>query len=556
MNNDHIIIGTRGSQLSLVQTDIIKKKLQVIFPQKQIDLKIIKTTGDENMNPVPLDSIGKGWFTKELDKALLDGSVDIAVHSLKDLPEELLEGLVIAAIPQREDAREAFVSNKNILFESLKKGAVIGTDSSRRKSQILYKRSDLIVTSIRGNVNTRLDKLAKGDYDGIFLAVAGLKRLGLEDRITQRFAVTDIIPSPGQGALAIVVKKNNKYLFKTLQKLNHQETVTAVHAERAFSQALGGGCKTPIGAYAEIDGSQIILHGAVGSLDGKEVIKNSLQGNSASPEKLGKKLAKTFLKKGYSGFEKPRFVVITRPENVSVSMQKQIEKLGLLTYFYPSISFAKSKLTKKSYTILSAIDSFEWLVFTSQNGVRFFVMALDELGIPLSRLKNKKIAVVGKKTAEAVRKYHLKVDFIPSKFTTAALANELENIEGKKILMARANLATPLLTEILKKKGAIITDIPIYKTSFIENDNPEFENLLKNQQIYCITFTSPSTVKGFLNNIINSSLRNEVFSLPVLSIGPVTTKALEENGFQKIYTADIFTINGMIAKLKGNILYI
>src|SRR6266404_1083297 len=554
MNRDHIIIGTRRSQLSLVQTGLIKKKLQILFPQKHIETKIIKTTGDKNMKPIPLDTIGKGWFTKELDKALIDETIDIAVHSLKDLPEELPESLIITAIPQREDAREAFVSNKNIKFEKLKKGAIIGTDSTRRKSQILHKRPDLIVTSIRGNVNTRLEKLAKGDYDGIFLAVAGLKRLGLEDRITQSFAVTDIIPSPGQGALAIVIKKNNNSLFKTLQNLNHQETVTAVLAERAFSLALGGGCKTPIGAYAEIDGSQIILHGVVGSLDGKEVIKNSLQGNSASPEKLGKKLAKTFLKKGYSGFEKSRFVIITRPENASVSMQKQIEALGLLTYFYPSISIAKSKLTKKSHTILSDIDSFDWLVFTSQNGVRFFVTALDELGIPLTRLKNKKIAVVGKKTAEAVRKYHLKVDFIPSKFTTDALANELQNMEGKKILMARANLATPQLSKRLEEKGAIITDIPIYRTSFIENNNPEFESLLKNQQIYCVTFTSPSTVKGFINNIQTSHLKNEVFSLPALSIGPVTTKALEKYGFQNIYTADIFTINGMIAKLKENIL--
>jgi hydroxymethylbilane synthase len=554
MNKKYIIIGTRGSQLSLVQTELIKKKLQVLLPQKQIEIKIIKTTGDKNMNPVPLDTIGKGWFTKELDKALLNERIDMAVHSLKDLPEELPAGLIIAAIPQREDPREALVSNKNIMFEKLKKGAIIGTDSTRRKTQILSKRPDLNVASIRGNVNTRLEKLANGEYDGIFLAVAGLKRLGMENRITQRFSETDIIPSPGQGALAIVIRKKDKILFNSLQKLNHQKTISAVLAERAFSRALGGGCKTPIGAYAEITDSQITLHGVVGSYIGTNVVKKSLQGTEAFPEKLGEKLAQTFLKNGYSGFEKPKFVVITRPENASVIMQKYIEALGLLTYFYPSISIAKSKLSKKAYKILSDIKSFDWLVFTSQNGVRFFVAALDELGIPLTSLKNKKIAVVGKKTAEAVKKYNLSVEFVPTKFTTQALANEMQNIKGKKIFMARANLANQLLTKRLEERGAIITDIPIYNTSFIENDNPEFESLLKNQQIYCLTFTSPSTVKGFINNIKNSPIKKSVFTIPAISIGPVTTKSLEKHGFQKIYTADIYTINGMIAKLKESIL--
>lgn len=238
---DKLIIGTRGSQLSLAQTEIIKEKLQRFFPKTQIEIKIIKTTGDINMNPVPLDTVGKGWFTKELDKALLDGRIDLAVHSLKDLPEELPEGLIIAAIPEREDAREALVSKNNISFEKLKKGAVIGTDSTRRQSQILQKRPDLKVKSIRGNVITRLKKLESGEFDGIFLAVAGLKRLGLANCITQYFSEKDFIPSPGQGALAITIKKNNKILLHQLKKINHEETLIAVTAERAFSRALGGG---------------------------------------------------------------------------------------------------------------------------------------------------------------------------------------------------------------------------------------------------------------------------------------------------------------------------
>jgi hydroxymethylbilane synthase len=549
-----IVIGTRGSKLALVQTDIIKKQLLSIHPHLTIEIKTITTTGDKNMSPVPLDNVGKNWFTKEIDKALLNGVIDIAVHSLKDLPETLPTGLTIAAIPKREDAREAFVSKNNILFSKLKKSAIIGTDSTRRKAQILDKRSDLIVKSIRGNVNTRLEKLENGEYDGIFLAVAGLKRLGIENKITEYFSETDIVPSPGQGALAVVVREKDKALINLLEKLNDKETVTAVKTERAFSKIFGGGCSLPIGAYATCYNKVITIHGFVGSLDGKERVKGYMKGNNTTPEELGRELANKFLAANNVHFKKSQFIVITKPENVPVTVQKQIESLGFLPYFYPSITIVKSELTKKMSNTLSQIDSFDWIVFTSQNGVQFFIEALEESGISLEKIKNKKIAVVGKKTASVVKKYKLPVDFIPSSFTTDALADEMKDIKNKKILLARANLATPLLPKHLEEKGAKITDLHIYKTSYIENDNPEFEELLKTNQIYCLTFTSPSTVKGFLNNIKNSPNKKNIFSLRALSIGPATTKELEKNGFQNIITADPYTLNGMIATLKENIL--
>lgn len=554
MNNKQLIVGARGSELSLVQADIIKTKLQEFFSELSIIIKIVKTTGDKNMDPIPLDSVGKGWFTKELDRALLDGSIDMAVHSLKDLPEELPEELIIAAIPQREDAREAFVSSQNIPFLKLKKGAIIGTDSTRRKVQIMHKRKDITVKSIRGNVNTRLKKLADGEYDGVFLAVAGIKRLGKESVITEYFDTDDMIPSPGQGALAVVIKKENKELFKKLQKLSHEDTVIAVKAERAFSKVFGGGCKTPVGAYAQIKNKKIHLRGFVGSLYKNEVHKALLTGKSDNPEAIGEELANEFINKGYTIDERPQFVVITRPQNATIKMQKQIESLGLQTYFYPSIAITKDTLTKNSQHNLSRIDSFDWIVFTSQNGVRFFIEDLTKLGISLESLKNKKIAAVGKKTAEVLMKYHLQVDFVPTKFTTETLALEFPEAAGKKIFMARANLASSTLKEKLEERGAIVTDIAIYKTSYLENNNPEFDMLVQNRQIYCITFTSPSTVTGFLNNIKTSSIRNEVFNLKVLSIGPVTTKALQQEGFKNIITADMYTINGMIAKLKESIL--
>ena len=286
-----IVIGARGSKLSLIQTDIVKNKLQTLLPGVEIVVRVITTKGDKNMSPVPLDSVGKGWFTKEIDKSLLEGSIDLAVHSLKDLPETLEEGLIIAALPEREDAREAMVSKTGVSFDELKKGAVIGTDSTRRGSQILNRRADLIVKSLRGNVITRLEKLEREDYDAIFLAVAGLKRLGLEERITEYFGADDFIPSPGQGALAVVTKKDNAKLNTLLQELNHEKTVIAVKSERAFSDAIGGGCKMPVGSYAEIDGERLTIHAFIGSLDGRNIAKDSIVGDLKNPLELGNALA-------------------------------------------------------------------------------------------------------------------------------------------------------------------------------------------------------------------------------------------------------------------------
>lgn len=289
-----IIIGTRGSKLSIAQTNIIKDKLLQLYPQSEIELKLITTTGDVNMAPIPLDTVGKGWFTKEIDKALLQGEVDLAVHSLKDLPEVLPKGLVLVATPEREDARDVLVSNGNISFDNLPKSAIIGTDSIRRKIQILHKRPDLVVKSLRGNVNTRLAKLESGEYDAIILAAAGLIRLGFENKITEYFSIEDFVPSPGQGTLAIVAKEDyivgSKHVWTLL---NHEPTVKETSAERAFSKELGGGCKTPTGAYAVCKNDIITIYGMLGSLDGKKIVKEKIEGPCPQAKELGKQLAKT-----------------------------------------------------------------------------------------------------------------------------------------------------------------------------------------------------------------------------------------------------------------------
>ncbi len=291
-----IVIGTRGSILSLVQTNIVKDLLQTTLPNTAIEIVTIKTSGDKNMKPIPLDTIGKGWFTKEIDRKLIDGEIDIAVHSLKDLLDTLTPGLRISAIPEKEDPREALVSRNDIPLLKLKKKGVIGTDSIRRKIQILDKRDDLIVTSVRGNVNRRLERLDSGEYDGLILAVAGLKRLNLENRITEYFEGEDFIPAPGQGALAVVSRESNRALNKILSKLNHPESITLITAEREFSKATGGGCSMPVGAYAKSDGNTLTLFGMIGSENANYIVKGSMSGKLSEPKATAQKLAKKLLK--------------------------------------------------------------------------------------------------------------------------------------------------------------------------------------------------------------------------------------------------------------------
>jgi hydroxymethylbilane synthase len=549
-----IIIGTRGSQLSLTQTTLIKDQLQLLLPKTEITIQIVKTTGDKNMNPVPLDSIGKGWFTKELDKELLAGTIDMAVHSLKDLPEILPPSLIIAAIPKREDARDALVTTTSIPFKKLKKGSVIGTDSTRRKAQILHQRPDLIVKSLRGNVNRRLEKLDNGEYDAICLAVAGLKRIGLASRITEYFDETDIIPSPGQGALAIVVKDKSVTLRAILKKLNDKETIAAVKAERAFSLAVGGGCQMPIGAYAKVVGKKIILHGVLGSLDGTQLEKDSITGDSTKPLTLGKLLASRLLKTCKTWYRMDvvsaaEYVVVTRPKEEDDEFEKQLQSWGLKVLLYPTIEITKNILSPAAQKEINDLENVDWILFTSRNGIRFFMQALNELGIDPKVLQTKSIGAVGPKTAEEAKKYGLQIHFIPSEFTGEDLAKELVGLNGKKLLLPRATISTPAIVKQLEKKGAHVVGLPIYKTTLVEKPNKQFLKLIKENKIKYLTFTSPSTIEGLLKNA-DITLHNAILSLPVISIGPVTTAAAKHYGFTNVYTADIHTTEGMLTKVQ------
>ena len=295
-----LVIGSRGSRLALWQAEQARERLIRLNPGFQIQIEVIKTTGD--VKPDPLSVIGgKGVFTKELEDALLDKRIDIAVHSLKDLPTTVPDGLSLSAICEREDPRDALVLRAGQKVDSLRElpaNSVVGTSSQRRLAQLKALRKDLVVKDLRGNVDTRVRKLDEGQYDALILASAGLIRLGLEDRITYAIATSEMLPAVGQGAIAIEIRADDEVAIEATSKLNHRETELACRAERAFLRALGGGCQFPIAGHAVVDGEMLKLEGLVAKPDGSEIIHDHLSGPSNQAEGIGVALAKRLIERG------------------------------------------------------------------------------------------------------------------------------------------------------------------------------------------------------------------------------------------------------------------
>ncbi|HEX9425915.1 MAG TPA: hydroxymethylbilane synthase [Pyrinomonadaceae bacterium] len=301
---DHLVIGSRGSKLALTQAGMIKAELETLNPSIEIRIEIITTSGDLKTDPLSIIG-GKGVFTKELEEALLDGRIDIAVHSLKDLPTIIPARLAIPAICKREDPRDALVlsgklKNSNASLEALPKGATVGTSSPRRLAQLQHLRRDLVIMELRGNVDTRLRKLDEGQYDALVLACAGLRRLGLEQRISAPLPTSQMLPAVGQGALGIETRADDGRAIDVVGKLDHKFSRLACLTERAFLRSLGGGCELPIAAYAIVREKRIRLDGLVIDRQGKEIIRDRISGGLDEVETLGAQLGKQLLERGAS----------------------------------------------------------------------------------------------------------------------------------------------------------------------------------------------------------------------------------------------------------------
>lgn len=301
MKKNKLVIGSRGSELALWQAKFVKKELERKNKNLSVEIKIINTKGDKILD-VALSKIGdKGLFTKELENELLKGSIDIAVHSLKDLQTELPKGLKLAAVTKRHPVEDVLIARKKgMTLKDLPEGAVVATGSLRRRSQLLHFRPDIKIEELRGNVPTRIKKFLESKWDAIILARAGVERLKMNKNISSIIKVDEILPAVGQGALGIEIRLDNKLADKVLKSIHHDATYKAVLAERALLKALEGGCQVPIGAYAQVKPAGLFLDAVVGSIDGSVTFRKKIRGSKNNPEKIGQKLAKDLLKAGAS----------------------------------------------------------------------------------------------------------------------------------------------------------------------------------------------------------------------------------------------------------------
>jgi hydroxymethylbilane synthase len=291
-------LGTRGSKLALWQAGFVKGELKKTRPDIKVPLKVIKTRGDKIVDAA-LSKIGdKGLFTREIEKELFAGWIDMAVHSLKDLPSQLEQGLSLGAVLKRENPLDVLLSLKGDTFETLPFGARLGTSSLRRAAQIKSKRPDIRIEALRGNVETRIRKLQEQGLDGIVLAHAGVKRLGFEDRITEIMDPDLVMPAAGQGAVAVEIRQSDKATQELIQKIHHRPTCIEILAERTFLQSLRGGCQVPIASMAKLHGDKLVLNGLVASLDGSKVLKSRIEGSAEEAADLGRELAGQLLADG------------------------------------------------------------------------------------------------------------------------------------------------------------------------------------------------------------------------------------------------------------------
>lgn len=293
-----LVLGTRGSRLAVWQAEWVQARLQEIAPSVTVALRRIKTSGDMIVN-VPLAAIGgKGLFVKEIEEALLRGEIDLAVHSMKDVPTILPDGLDILCVAAREDPRDVLISRDALSLDHLPKGARVGTSSLRRQAQLLHRRPDLTVQILRGNLDTRLRKLRNGEYDAVVLAAAGLRRMGWSNEVTEYLPPEVSLPAIGQGALGLEGRREDGFVQELVAPLEHRPTRTAVTAERALLERLEGGCQVPIAAHATIKGDTLIMDGLIASVDGRRLIRDMIQGPVSDARALGMRLAEQLLAQG------------------------------------------------------------------------------------------------------------------------------------------------------------------------------------------------------------------------------------------------------------------
>jgi len=606
----NLIIGSRGSKLALWQSNWIKQELERLHPGLAVEIEIIKTTGDkmQEASLAGLAGAGKGVFTKEIEEALLNRSIDLAVHSLKDLPTTLPAGLHIAAITQRADVRDALICSAALhgtvkAIRDLPNGARVGTSSLRRRAQLLHQRPDLQVLELRGNVDTRLRKLDEGQYDAIILASAGLIRLGFADRISARIDPAEMMTAVGQGALGIESRVDDQRTNLLLEALNHWPTRFAAEAERAVLRELGGGCAVPIAALGIVSSEggkeRLRLEALVADVAGSDVIRLQAEGSAHHAEELGAQLAELLIQagawdllEGKATKEKPshrrdaenaeaaqsnqkeivskvvvdpvlplagRKVIVTRSPKQSGEMVRFLEKLGAEVIACPTIEIKSPTSWEQLDTALAKLSWFDWLAFTSANGVEYFLQRLDETGHGRAELMAHKVCAVGRKTAERLMRENISVDVMPERFTAEALVEDFikrfgvgQRLRGSKMLLPASKTTRDVIRPAMEKIGVYVEVVEAYQTVLPASSGREVMNLIRDAAADYILFTSPSTIANLAVILETDHLTPHLMNCCVACIGPVTAEAAHLHGLDVHIQPKEHTVEAIVRALAAD----
>jgi hydroxymethylbilane synthase len=548
-----IRVGTRGSLLATTQTGLVIQALQAAHPELKIERVIIETDGDRRRESL-LEIGGQGVFTKALELALLDGRIDVAVHSLKDLPSTLADGLILAATPARASAHDVIVTRTGVHWQELPEVAVIGTGSLRRRAQLLAVRPDWVMQDIRGNVDTRLAKLERGEYDAIVLAAAGLERLGKSLPNAFALPLDIMLPAPAQGILGLECRADDIATRIILQEINDPFTKDCADAERAVLRRFGIGCRLPIAAYATStrwEGPTTITARVI-DVTGKKQLEVTKSGPRGQAEVLGAMAADDLIQQGALQMIPlwGKTVVVTRPRAQAETFIARLESLGATVLALATIEIVPPADGYAALdTSIAHLHTYDWLVFTSANGVDHFWQRLTDAGKNLSDLTHLQIAVVGEATASALAAQGIQPQVLPETFVAEALAETLKQypIAGKRFLLPRADIARQNLPLALTELGADVTDVHAYRT-IVPPLDPAAIALLE-RGVDVLTFTSSSTVSNFVAQVGDSTARRLTENAVVAVIGPVTAQTARDLGLPVTIESETHTTDGLISAI-------
>ena len=561
-----IRLGTRASRLALWQA----RKVADLLEARGVDCDIvtIETRGDD-ITDRPLPEIGgDGVFTERIESSLRASAIDIAVHSLKDLPVQDPDELCVGAILGREEVRDVLVSRTGAGLAALPPGAVIGSSSTRRQAQVLSLRPDLVVRPIRGNVETRIRKVESGEYDATLLAGAGVLRLGLAGKISEWLEISSILPAPGQGAIAVQCRSADRDTRAVLAGIDESSLRAETDAERGFLRALGGGCSAPVGAFAQLQGERLRLRGRISSLDGRTSVDVESEGGDARA--LVSELAARALREGAAelisaasdraAVSAPagmplhgRRILVTRAREQADELCRKIASAGGVPIAVPMIRITSLDDTAELDNAVGTLSIYDWIVFASANGAESFAKRLRAVLPGTSWAPDfPRVAVVGPGTRAALEGFGIPTDFMPSVHTGISLAKELhaafsDGLSGARLLLPRAVDGREEAAAYLRSQGVSVDEVPAYRTDRCEPSPGDLAML--GPGVDAVLFTSGSAVSSWCSQPQAGPLAAAANGAAVACIGPSTAATARHLGLRVDIEASTHTVEGLVEAL-------